>query len=229
LNQRPPNWPLGNRLLYGLGRFLFWVGGWRVEGQLPSFDKFVLILAPHTSYWDLPIALAAEFSATFGMYHVRQMWMGKHTAFLGPLGALLRATGGVPVDRRSSHGTVETAIEAFNSHERLMIGVTPEGTRQRAPYWKSGFYHIALGAQVPIVCATIDYRRKVGGVGRCLWPSGDIEADLQIIRAVYCNVTALYPDRVGEIAIRPSVTGQHKERPACTACTHGSEKPAGSA
>jgi 1-acyl-sn-glycerol-3-phosphate acyltransferase len=208
---------VSNRLLYQLGRFLFWVGDWHVEGRFPTFDKFVLILAPHTSYWDLPIALAAECIATYGLDGVHQMWMGKHSAFRGPLGTLLRATGGVPVDRRETHGMVDAAIEAMRSHERLMIGLTPEGTRKRSAYWKTGFYRIALGAQVPIVCATIDYRRRVVGVGRALWPSGDIETDVQIISEVYRNVTALHPDQVGEIATRPSVTDLHKKRPAGSA------------
>jgi 1-acyl-sn-glycerol-3-phosphate acyltransferase len=182
---KPTPWPLWNRCLYALGRLLYRVSGWRVEGQLPDLPKFVAIIAPHTSYWDLPVALAGEAIVTFGFYDVRQMWLGKHSAFRGPLGALLRRTGGVPVDRGAAHGTVGQAIEALRTHERLMLGITPEGTRFKTPHWNSGFYHIALGAQVPIVCVFLDYRRKVAGIGTILWPGGDIQADMRVIREFY--------------------------------------------
>jgi 1-acyl-sn-glycerol-3-phosphate acyltransferase len=162
--------------------------GWRVEGRLPVGTKAVAIAAPHTSNWDLPFMLAVSY-----VLGVRPSWLGKRQLFRGAFGRLMRRLGGVPVDRHRRTNLVRQVVDYFGTVDRLFLVIPPSGTRGRAPHWKSGFYHIARGAGVPIICAFLDYRRKVGGVGPVIVPSGNVAADMQIIREFYDDVTAKYP------------------------------------
>lgn len=120
-------------------------------------------------------------------------WFGKHTLFGFPFGPFFRFLGGVPIDRRAPRNYVERSIDGIRRQERLYFVVPPSGTRKKTDAWKSGFYYIALGAEVPICCAFLDYRRKVGGIGPTFTPTGDVKADMDKIRAFYSNVTPLYP------------------------------------
>jgi 1-acyl-sn-glycerol-3-phosphate acyltransferase len=120
-------------------------------------------------------------------------WMGKHTLFSPPLGWLLKSMGGIAIDRRSRHNVVSWAISQFEEAERLVLAVPAKGTRGKADYWKSGFYHIALGARVPIGMGYLDYGRKVCGIKGFLMPTGDIPADMDRIRAFYHGVQAKHP------------------------------------
>lgn len=163
------------------------LGGWQLKGELPPANKFVMIAAPHTSNWDLPVMLAVAFA--FG---VRLAWLGKHTLFRGPFGYFFRWLGGLPVDRSAAHDVVAQSIALFQQRDQLMLAVAPEGTRKKVRYWKTGFYHIASGAGVPIVTGFIDYRRKETGVGPTLQPTGQLAADLQIIQAFYAGITGLH-------------------------------------
>lgn len=169
-----------------------WAMGWRREGVLPDTPKYVLIVAPHTSNWDLPFALAFGF-----VFRVKGAWMGKHTLFRWPFGLLFRWLGGIPIERSHPHGVVGHTIDILNESDRLVIGLAPEGTRKRVSRWKTGFYHIAAGAHVPIVLAYLDYRRKVGGFGPVFLPSGDVKADMAVIQAFYATVTAKRPENTG--------------------------------
>lgn len=162
--------------------------GWTLEGGLPSERKFVLIAAPHTSNWDLVYALAG--GAALGLsFH----WMGKDSLFRGPAGAFLRAIGGMPVDRSTHHDLVQTLAREFARHERFVLLVPPEGTRKAVPYWKSGFYHIARLAGVPIALGVLDYGAKRVGIGPLVWPSGDVRADMAKIRAFYAGRLGKHP------------------------------------
>lgn len=174
-----------------------WVGalwlklfGWRVEAALPDTRKFVMIAAPHTSNWDLPFMLATAY-----VLRVRVSWLGKHTLFRPPFGFLMRWLGGVPVDRREAHNLVARVVEVFDTSEALVLAVPPEGTRKKAAHWKSGFYHIAAGAHVPIALGFLDYGRKVSGVGAAITPSGDLRADMERIREFYKGVRGKFPDK----------------------------------
>lgn len=177
-------------------RGLRW-GGWHLKGQLPLGEKFVMIAAPHTSNWDLPVMLAVAFA--FG---IELSWMGKHTLFWGPLGMFFRWLGGIPIDRRATHDVVAQSVALFQHRERLILAVAPEGTRKKVRYWKTGFYHIACGAGVPILLGFIDYRRKETGVGPTVQPTGDLEADLKIIREFYAGITGLYEADTSPVAVR---------------------------
>jgi 1-acyl-sn-glycerol-3-phosphate acyltransferase len=171
--------------------------GWRAEGSLAGVPRCVLVVAPHTSNWDFPVMLALAVAL-----RIKATWMGKHTLFRPPLGWLMRRLGGLSIDRSARHNVVEQAVQSFRERERLVLAILPEGTRKRTPYWKSGFYHIAVGAKVPIALGYADYRRKVGGIGPVFMPSGDIDADMAIIREFYSGMTGKRPEQFGEIRLK---------------------------
>jgi len=176
--------------------------GWRTTGRAPDHPRFVLIAAPHTSAWDLPMFLACAYAMG-----VRVHWTGKHTIFRFPFGALFRALGGVPIDRRANHNVVEQMVREFEKRERFVLAIQPEGTRKRMPYWKSGFYFIARGAGVPIAMTYLDYERKEGGFGPLLFPSSDVDADVRAIHSFYADKKGKHPERFGNIAFRPNEKG----------------------
>lgn len=175
--------------LAAVGRLYLRLNGWRVEGELPAVAKAIVIAAPHTSNWDLPFMLAVSW-----VLGVRPSWLGKRELFGRPLGWLMRRLGGLPVDRGVRANVVQQVVRRFAEAERLFLVVPPSGTRSRAEHWKSGFYFMAREARVPIVCGYLDYRRKVGGIGGMLHPTGDVAADMDRIRGFYSGVTAKYPE-----------------------------------
>jgi len=196
--------PVISPLIRGLAFSFLKVFGWRLEGRLPDVDKLVVIAAPHTSNWDLPVLLSLAFALG-----VKACWLGKHTLFRRPFGFLFRWMGGIPVYRSASQNTVAQSVEMFRNSEKLILTIPPEGTRSKVSHWKTGFYYIALGAEIPIAMAFIDYKRKASGVGPTLYPTGNIEADMEVIRNFYANVTAKYPDKAGLPALAPN---QYRER-----------------
>lgn len=171
--------------------------GWKPFGARPEPKRFVLIAAPHTSNWDLPITLLLA-----SYFEVDISWMGKHTLFEPPLGWLMTRLGGIPVDRRAKHDMVKSSAELLNSREELALMVPAEGTRSRAEYWKSGFYWIAREAGVPIVLGLLDYGRKEGGFGPAILPTGDVRADMDKIREFYAGRVGLYPDNFGPVRLK---------------------------
>lgn len=174
--------PIVNAIVRYVSTVFMRVTGWKVEGSLPSGDgRFVLIAAPHTSNWDLPYMLMVAFILRLNVY-----WMGKSSLFSPPFGSIMQWLGGIPVNREQSTNMVSTSAEAIRSATGAMqLVVPPEGTRSKTRYWRTGFYYIALGAGVPIVMAYMDYERKLTGLGPTLHPSGDIDADMKIIKAFY--------------------------------------------
>lgn len=162
--------------------------GWKVVGEVPENEKFVLIAAPHTSNWDLPYLLACAFALRVNVY-----WMGKSQIFSPPFKSLMKWMGGIPVDRSRTNNLVEHTAEIMNAHEKIVITVPPEGTRSKTKHWKTGFYHIARIADVPIVMGYLDYEKKQGGLGPVLHPSGDIESDMQTVKQFYASVKGKYP------------------------------------
>ncbi|QLG87363.1 lysophospholipid acyltransferase family protein [Chitinibacter bivalviorum] len=181
--------PILRHILPAFGRLILRIFGWKIEGEFPNLPKYVLIGAPHTSNWDFPIGMAICFAREQKVY-----WMGKHTLFAGPLGPLSRWLGGIPVDRRKSNSLVEQMVQVFGEHEQLVVAIPPEGTRKKVEKWKTGFYYIALGSQLPIVLGYIDFGRKMGGCGEVFYPTGDIEADMAKIRAFYTPIVGKRPE-----------------------------------
>ena len=171
--------------------------GWRAEGDTPEPKKYVLIAAPHRSNWDFPFTLALAWALD-----VKMRWLGKHTLFEGPLGGFLKSVGGVPVIRHERRNMVDQMADLFAEHDELALVVPAEGTRSRRPYWKSGFYHIASKAGVPIVPGFLDYARKRGGFGEPIVPSGDLKADMDRIRAFYADKVGKFPAKFGPVRLR---------------------------
>jgi 1-acyl-sn-glycerol-3-phosphate acyltransferase len=168
------------KLFRPLARLWLRAGGWTVVGQMPDLPKFVIVAAPHKTNWDLPNALAAGLH-----YGIAINWMGKDSLFRWPFNGVMRWLGGVPVDRSKNTNVVAQMITAFAVSDRLVLVIPPEGTRSDVDRWKSGFYHIAHGAGVPLVLAFIDYTNRKVGVAEVFQTTGNYEADLARIRAVY--------------------------------------------
>jgi 1-acyl-sn-glycerol-3-phosphate acyltransferase len=176
--------PILRSLLHYASKIYLKITGWRLEGQLPTVPQYIMIAAPHTSNWDLPMTLALVFA-----YRIRVCFLAKHTLFWPPAGIFLSWLGGMPVNRSKVNNFVEQAVELFKANNQLIMIVPPEGTRKKVRYWKSGFYHIAYGAQVPIVLGFIDFRRKTAGIQGVFKPTGDFNADLPKIMAHYAGIT----------------------------------------
>lgn len=170
----------GGRRVRHVCRTMLRAARWDMEGQFPNLSKFVLIGAPHTSNWDFLVAMLL-----MGGLGIRAHWFVKHTVYRGPIAPVLRSLGGIPVDRSTHHGVVEQAIQLFRSRDKLILGITPEGTRKRVAKWKTGFWHIATGASVPIVPAYFDYPRRRVGLGNLFWPGSDVESDIEELRTFY--------------------------------------------
>jgi 1-acyl-sn-glycerol-3-phosphate acyltransferase len=184
--------------MHNLARLLFRLAGWQIEGEVPRPERFVIIAAPHTSNWDALIMVTAAY-----IFRVKISWFVKQQAFVFPLGPIVRYFGGIPIDRSKRNNVVEQAIETFRNSERLILAVPPEATRKKSPYWKTGFYHIARGAGVPIVLGYLDYRRKVAGLGPAFMPSGDIVTDFEKLDAFYAPITPKFPADRGTVAVDP--------------------------
>ncbi len=180
--------PVVNTVMRALSLGLLRLLGWRTEGltpaQLAAYPKCVLIAAPHTSNWDFPYTLMVCFALRLRVY-----WMAKASLFSWPIGWLSRWLGGIAVDRSASNNTVQNTIDAFATRAQLAVLVAPEGTRGKVTHWKTGFYHIAHGAGVPIALAYLDFKHKTGGVGRMFHTTGDIAADMAEIQQFYSGVT----------------------------------------
>lgn len=171
------------------GRAGLWLGGWRWEGALPDAPKLVVAFAPHTSNWDFVWGMLAIFAL-----RVRVRWIGKHTIFRAPWGGLMRALGGIPVDRSAPGGLVRQAAGAFAQHDRFWLALAPEGTRSRVERWRSGFYHIAREAGVPIMLAGMDYERRVIHIGLLFEPTGALGDDIAEMRARLQSLPAKRPE-----------------------------------
>jgi 1-acyl-sn-glycerol-3-phosphate acyltransferase len=178
-------------------RWFMRLTGWEAEGARPAARRFVLIAAPHTSNWDLAYLLALSV-----VLDVKISWMGKHALFRPPLGWIMTRLGGIPVVRHRRGNLVDQMAGAFATTDDLALVVPAEGTRSYVPYWKSGFYHIARTADVPIVMGYLDYARRRGGFGPALIATGDIQTDMDEIRAFYADKVGKYPDAFGEIRLK---------------------------
>jgi 1-acyl-sn-glycerol-3-phosphate acyltransferase len=180
-----------------IGLLMLRMFGWQVDGPAPAVDRAVVIAAPHTSNWDFWFGLGACW--TYGFH---PQWLGKDALFRPPWGGFMRWTGGIAVDRSRKNGMVEQAVESFATGRPLMLMVPAEGTRSWAPYWRSGFYWMAVQAKVPIVCGFVDFARRRVGFGPVVTPTGDPATDMAALRAFYGGVTGKFPECAGPVRLR---------------------------
>ncbi|MBC8191291.1 MAG: lysophospholipid acyltransferase family protein [Candidatus Marinimicrobia bacterium] len=180
-----------------LGKIWLKLTGWKYEGHLPTRGKYILICEPHTSNWDFIFLLAAMF-----MDRIKVSWLGKHTLFKKPFGGFMKWLGGIPIDRRSTHGVVEQIADHFAANENLMIALAPSGTRAKRDHWKSGFYHMAYSAQVPLLLGYVDFPTKTVGTGPLINLSGDIKKDMDMLREFYADIRGDHPELESDIILR---------------------------
>lgn len=173
----------GNAFLRAFGRAVLRMLGWRIEGEIPDVPKLVIAVAPHTSNWDFIVGAAAMFAMDLHL-----SFLAKHTLFRGPFAPLMRWMGGIPVDRSSPHGLVGEAVGAFTSTGKRLLAIAPQGTRSAGARYKSGFLHIARGAGVPVLYATLDYGERCLRLGPAFDPGADVDADLQRVESFYAGV-----------------------------------------
>ena len=186
--------PVLTDLLHGLFRLLFRLSGWRVDGQLPDLPKYVVVGAPHTSNWDFVFFLGLVFCLRGDV-----RFMGKAELFRPPFGGFFRWCGGYPVDRSKSQGLVDQMVEAFRASDHFILTITPEGTRHKVNEWKTGFYHIAQKAGVPISTGYVDSRTKTCGIGPTFYLTGDMQADMKAIQSFFAGKVGIRPGRTSEL------------------------------
>ncbi len=184
------------RLSQRLARAALKLMGWEMVGSFPNLPKYVLVGAPHTTNWDFPFTMLLMFASG-----IRFNWIAKDSLFKGPWRAILLRLGGIPVVRSRKSNFVNQIIEAFQRSSHMIVAISPEGTRSLVNRWKTGFYYMALGAQVPIVLGFIDYRRKQVGIGPVVYPSENIEETFAHLRTFYADKVGKYPEKQGCIEI----------------------------
>lgn len=172
-------------------KFVFFkLMGWTIEGRFPGLPKYVVIVAPHTSNWDFIIGVLGR--SITGIKEAK--YLGKSQLFKPPLGWLFRALGGYPVDRTKSNNLVDAVVDIFDKHERFCIALAPEGTRKKVARFKTGFYHIAKKADIPIVMVGFDYARKSILINEPFYTSEDSEQDIEQITGWYRNIKGKIPE-----------------------------------
>lgn len=176
-NRRPALWSrMVQRILLGLYRWK----GWKIEGRRPDCDKFIILGAPHTSNWDFVFFLGAA-----NQFGIKPSFVGKTSLFKWPMTNFMLDMGGVPVDRTKRGKYVDQVAAAFDASDELALVIAPEGSRTFKGGWRTGFYHIAMAAGVPIVPAWVNNKTMRGGMGEAMMPTGDYRADLAHLAAFY--------------------------------------------
>ncbi|MFT6868415.1 MAG: 1-acyl-sn-glycerol-3-phosphate acyltransferase [Cyclobacteriaceae bacterium] len=169
--------------------FWFWVFGWKMKGKKPDLKKFVLIIAPHTSNWDFFIGLAAR-----SLSDLESRFLIKDSVTKIPIvGSIVYALGGRGINRSKSTNVVDQVVELFTKEEEFVMTITPEGTRSYNSNWKTGFYRIAVKANIPIQLVAFDFEHRLVEYAELLYPSGDMEADIERMKAYYRTIKGRNP------------------------------------
>ena len=182
--------PPAHPLLRHLGAGVIRLFRYRMVGEPPVAPVSIVVGAPHTSNWDFILTLSIAYAS-----NLDPVWLGKKEMFVGPAGWIFRKMGGVPVDRSDSGGLVDSMIAVVGSGRHVAVLIAPEGRRDKAKYWKSGFRRIALGADLPVTLSFLDGPTRTGGWGPTLKMSGDVVADMDAIRAFYVDKQGVKPGR----------------------------------
>lgn len=194
--------PLPTTLGARLARWAFGIAGWRLEGRAPSHPHCIILGAPHTTNWDLALALLTGAGLGF-----RLRWLGKDSMFRGLVGTALRWVGGIPVDRSSRTGLVQSLVDRMKAEREFMLCIAPEGTRKYTDHWKSGFYRVALAADIPVILGFCSYDRKVVGLGPAVRLTGDVDADMTKIAAFYADKRGKHRANESLVRLRPEDAG----------------------
>jgi len=175
-----------------ISKFIFTnVFGWKLVGEYPSeLKKYVIIGAPHTSYWDFVLGLVVR-----SITQEKINFIGKASLFKPPFGFIFRKWGGTPVDRSKSNNLVEAIVQVFDSKDEFRLALSPEGTRKKVEQWKTGFYYIVKGAKVPIVMFTFDFGKKQVALSNPFYPTDSIESDFKFIKDFYKGVKGKHPEK----------------------------------
>ena len=180
-----------------LARALLRLLGWTVDVRWPDAPRGVVIVYPHTSNWDFPVGYLARLSAALPL-----SWLGKESLFRGPFGPLFRRMGGFPVRRGVRSGAISSLAQELRARPWLWIALAPEGTRAFTDHWKSGFYHLAREAEVPVGIASLDWSRRRVTLREYITLTGDPEVDLASFRAAYLGMVGHHPDQASTIRFR---------------------------
>lgn len=180
-----------------ISKFIFWITGWKVSGKLPeNIQKAVMIAAPHTSNWDFFWARAAFF-----ILKVPVRYTVKKELLKFPLNILLNSLGAIGIDRSQKNAKqervsmTEAMVKLFDERDKLVVLVTPEGTRSYNPDWKTGFYRVAEGAKVPIFLGFLDYKNKIAGIGPAIYPNGRLDEQINEIKDFYRPIEGKFPEK----------------------------------
>ncbi|MEM6343046.1 MAG: 1-acyl-sn-glycerol-3-phosphate acyltransferase [Bacteroidota bacterium] len=176
-------------MLLLLSKWILRLGGWTIANRPPALSKYVIVGGPHTSNWDFVYGIAAR-----NVLHLPIQYLGKDALFRPPYGWFFRSLGGHPVSRTESANRVEIAARLFASKEQFILALAPEGTRSKVERLRTGFYHIAKKAGVPIVMAGIDFGLREFRFSEAFWPSDDMEADMNFIVSFFAQCQAKYPE-----------------------------------
>lgn len=188
---------MANLFVRFLGRSIIKFSGWKVDQHLKEdFKRCVMIGAPHTSNWDFPITMAAfEVMEIPLRFTIKKEWMRP------PLGWIMKGLGAIPIDRSPKDArsqplsTVDAMVRLFENQKELAVLVTPEGSRSLKENWRTGFYHVAKQAGVPIALGYLDWGKKTAGIGKVIWPSDDMEKDMQTIMRFYQGIQPRFPEK----------------------------------
>ena len=186
------NTPVVFHIFYAISWLGLRLAGWKIKGSPPEAGKYIVIAYPHTSNWDFPLGLAICI-----IFRIKAYWLGKDSLFEGLAGPIMKWLGGIPIDRSSAHDVVQQTINTFDEYDEMVIAVAPEGTRSQVKKWKTGFYHIAVGAKVPIVLGYFNYAKKEAGCLKSYLPTGNIDKDMVAIKAAYQGIEGKYADQAG--------------------------------
>ena len=184
-----------------IARAFFALYPYRLRSTPPPPGGAVLIGAPHTSNWDFPIMLAITWS-----HSISVKWLGKNSLFKRPFGRIMRLLGGIPVDRANPAGLVDEVVAQVKANDRFFLVVTPEGTRGRKEYWKSGFYRIARATDLPLVLGYVDSTTKTTGIGPTIHLTGDVASDMDKVREFYADKRGIRPDDFSPPRLREELT-----------------------
>lgn len=176
-------------IIRNIAKFIFWLIGWKFDPIIPTEKKYIIVIAPHTSNWDFVIGKLTNW-----ICGLKPKVLVKKEAFNFFTGPFIRMWGGIPIDRNNTVNIVDQVVQYFNDNEELILGITPEGTRKRNPNWKTGFYRIAVKANIPLYFGYMDYKTKRAGIRDRFDPTGDMEGDMKKIKAYFKGMEGYHKD-----------------------------------